>query len=231
MESFGLFPVNFKYPTHFSTTCNTLLDELFVSDCKKIQNYDQISLPAFSKHDLIIFTYNINIDYNDCYIEYRDFVNIDYALLSADLDSCDWNSLYCTAEVNTQLEILQRKVKIHYDRTVPLKRNMCKHRAKSWFNYSIENLIQKRDKSYAKWNRCKTENFYNEFKSNRKLVNKAIAEAKRNYYIHKFKKQEKYMFSFKGILQSTVPEFTNNNYLTSLESCDRNNSDIIFSFN
>jgi len=32
-------------------------------------------------------------------------------------------------------------------------------------------------------------------------------------------------------LQSTVPEFTNNTYLTSHESCDRNNCDIIFSFN
>jgi len=98
MESLGLFPVNLKYPTHFSTTCNTLLDVFFVSDCKKNQNYDKISLPAFSKHDLIFFTYNINIDYNDYYIEYRDFINIDYALLSADLDSCDWNSLHCTAE-------------------------------------------------------------------------------------------------------------------------------------
>jgi len=33
-----------------------------------------------------------------------------------------------------------------------------------------------------------------------------------------------------NILQSTVPEFTNNTYLTSLESCDRNNCDIILSF-
>jgi len=63
---------------------------------------------------------------------------------------------------------------------------MCKHRAISWFNYNIKNLIQTRDKSYAKWKRYKTENFYNEFKSNRKLVNETIAEAKRNYYIHKF---------------------------------------------
>jgi len=138
MESLGLFPVNFKYPTHFSTTCNTLLDVFFVSDCKKIQNYDQISLLAFSKHELIFFTYNINIDYNDYYIEYRDFINIDFALLSADLDFCDWNSLYCTAEVNTQLEILQRKVKILYHRTVPLKRKMCIHRDKSWLSYSIK---------------------------------------------------------------------------------------------
>jgi len=38
MESLGLFPV--KYPTHFSTTCNTLLDVFYVSDCKKIQNFE-----------------------------------------------------------------------------------------------------------------------------------------------------------------------------------------------
>jgi len=78
-------------------------------DCKKIQSYDQISLPAFFKNDLIFFTYNINIDHNDYYIEYRDFINIDYALLSADLDSCDWNSLYCTAEVNSEDSIRSDK--------------------------------------------------------------------------------------------------------------------------
>jgi len=32
-------------------------------------------------------------------------------------------------------------------------------------------------------------------------------------------------------LQSTVPKITNNTYLTSLESCDRNSCDIIFSLN
>jgi len=90
----------------------------------QFQNYDQISLPAFSKHDLIFFTYNNNIYYNNYYTNYKDFNNIDYALLSADLDSCDWNSIYCTAEANTQLEILQRKVKILDDTAVPLKRKM-----------------------------------------------------------------------------------------------------------
>jgi len=88
------------------------------------------------------------------------------------------------------------------------------------------------------------------------LVNETIAEAKRNYYIHKFQhsKNNKNTWTILrelGIgnikptlgcdtdlddlnhkfLQSTVPEFSNNTYLTSLESCDRNNCDIIFSFN
>jgi len=100
------------------------------------------------------------------------------------------------------------------------------------------------------------ENSYNEFKSNRKLVNETIAEAKRNYYIHKFQhsKNNKNTWTILRELgignikptlscdtdlddlnhkfwQSNLPEFTNNTYLTSLESCDRNNCDIIFSFN
>jgi len=88
------------------------------------------------------------------------------------------------------------------------------------------------------------------------LVNETIAEAKRNYYIHKFQhsknnKNTSTIFRELGIvhikptlscdtdlydlnhevLQSTVPEFTNTTYLTSLECCDKNNCDIIFSFN
>jgi len=88
------------------------------------------------------------------------------------------------------------------------------------------------------------------------LVNETIAEAKRNYYIHKFQHSKNNKITWTilrelGIgnikptlscdtdlgdlnhtfLQSTVPEFTNNTYLTSLESCDRNNCDINFRFN
>jgi len=88
------------------------------------------------------------------------------------------------------------------------------------------------------------------------LVNETIAAAKRNYYIHKFQHSKTNTNTWTvlrelGIgnikptlscdtdlddlnhkfLQSTVPEFTNNTYLTSLESCDRNNCAIIFNFN
>lgn len=54
MLSFGLNLVNSSEPTHFTNT-HTLLDVFFVSDLKKIRLYDQISVPAFSKHDIYIF--------------------------------------------------------------------------------------------------------------------------------------------------------------------------------
>lgn len=56
MYSFGLKVVNSVLPTHFTTSCNTLLDLFIVNDTSKILLYDQISAPCFSKHDLIFLS-------------------------------------------------------------------------------------------------------------------------------------------------------------------------------
>ena len=50
--------VNNTLPTHFSNTINTLLDLFFIDCIDKKLLYDQISCPVFSKHDLILLSFD-----------------------------------------------------------------------------------------------------------------------------------------------------------------------------
>jgi len=56
-KSQGLCSVNETTFTHYSSNCHTLLDLLFINDPSKIIHYDQVSIPAFSRLDLIFLTF------------------------------------------------------------------------------------------------------------------------------------------------------------------------------
>jgi len=123
IESIGLNLVNSSVPTHFSSHSDTLLD-LFL---------EQLSVPMFSKHNLVYLIYNINTDLTKNYIVYRDFKNIDYALLSTDCHLCDWDSIYDYTNINSQLTVLQDNIIYLYNRSVPLVTKMTKIRENPWF--------------------------------------------------------------------------------------------------
>jgi len=102
IESIGLNLVNLSVPTHFSNHCKTLLDLFFVNDCD--------SMPIFSKHDLAYLIYNVKTDSTENQIVYRDFKNIDYALLSTDCNLCDCHSIYDYTNITSQLTVLQYNI-------------------------------------------------------------------------------------------------------------------------
>ena len=72
----GLDPVNLTTPTHFTTSSSTLLDMFFVTNRLKVQLYDQIAVPQFSKHDLIFLSYDAKFDRTNTSFTYRNFKNI-----------------------------------------------------------------------------------------------------------------------------------------------------------
>jgi len=77
-KSLGLFSVNETIPTHYSSHCDTLLDLFLINDPRKILHYDQVSVPAFSGHDLIFLTYDLSFDSKINSFTYRDYKNINY---------------------------------------------------------------------------------------------------------------------------------------------------------
>ncbi|XP_075163338.1 uncharacterized protein LOC142235973 [Haematobia irritans] len=94
MRTFGLEIVNSTFPTHFTSSSNTLIDLLFVNCSNKVKLYDQLSAPVFSRHDLCFLTYEYETDLSSELLTYRDFRNIDYQSLQADITSTDWDPIY-----------------------------------------------------------------------------------------------------------------------------------------
>jgi len=67
-------------------------------------------MPIFSKHDLAYLIYNVKTDSTENQIVYRDFKNIDYALLSTDCNLCDCHSIYDYTNITSQLTVLQYNI-------------------------------------------------------------------------------------------------------------------------
>jgi len=186
MVSFGLQPVNSTQPTHFTHHSETLLDVFFVSSLSNALQYDQLSVPVFSKHDLIFLTYNFRKTSTDEYIQYRDYKNLDLMGLSHAINEIDWDLIYFTASVDDQVDFLQNNINFLYDRFLPLKTKKIKPTQKPWFCDNIKRLITQRNKTYNRWKRYRTSDIYEEFKNISKNIVKMIDTAKAEYYRSKF---------------------------------------------
>ncbi|XP_075167587.1 uncharacterized protein LOC142239687 [Haematobia irritans] len=182
MESLGLFSVNNSIPTHYTRTNNSLLDVIFTNQLSKVLLYDQLSAPAFSKHDLIFVTYNLNCEIKPSRIQYRDLRNIDMNLLQDYLLSVDWNEIYYLENVNEQLSFLQDNLYNIFDYCVPQKIKTTNKSNQPWFNHRIKRLIITRDTAYKRWKSFKTPDLHDIYKNARKDVVRAICAAKTSFY-------------------------------------------------
>lgn len=186
MLALGFSVVNSVMPTHFSATCNTLLDLFFVNDTAKILLYDQISAACFSKHDLIFMTYNFNINVSEQYITYRDFKNLDYCVLGENISRIDWSKVCEMPLVDEQVDFIEGNIIKLFDVAVPLKTRILTSKSRPWFNSHIKYLINCRDLAHAQWKRFKTSYLKEAFHIARREVNIAIRRAKIKYYEYRF---------------------------------------------
>lgn len=186
MESLGLTPINTTIPTHYTNTCSTLIDHIYVGDISKVNLYDQISASCFSKHDLMFVAYDFLLHQEDQCYSYRDFKNLNYNLLYENLLHINWSSIYFMTSVDDQLSFLENNILKLYDDTVPLVTKMVTAKNKPWFTNIIRQSIQRRDLAYSRWKRFKTSELKTEFRTARKEVNIQIRNAKSDYYSKRF---------------------------------------------
>jgi len=181
-KSLGLFSVNETFPTHYSSHCDTLLDLFLINDPRKIIHYDQVSVPAFSGHDLIFLTYDLTFDSKINSFTYRDYKNINYNELKTEFLCSDWSCIYHLRHVNCQLQVLTNDVQYLINKFVPLRTKVIKPIQNPWFSSEIKNLTSQRDVAYLRWKRYKTDEFRKQYKEARVKVNKMIKSAKKEHY-------------------------------------------------
>lgn len=114
MKTIGLTPANSVTPTFFTSTSNTLLDDIFVSNRQKMLHYEQLSAPTFSKHDLIFLNYNIQPVMSKQTFTFRDFNNINIHALQRDTQIVRWEQIYTTPNIDDQLQFLQGNILLLY---------------------------------------------------------------------------------------------------------------------
>jgi len=147
-KSLGLFSVNETIPTHYSSHCDTLLDLFLINDPSKIIHYDQVSVPAFFRHDLIFLTYDLTFNSKINSFTYRDYKNINYNEFKTEFLCCDWSCTYHLRHVDCQLEILNNNVQYLFNKFVPLRTKVIKPMQNPWFSSEIINLTRQRYGAY-----------------------------------------------------------------------------------
>jgi len=186
MLSLGLHPTNTTLPTHFSANSNTLLDLFFVNQKHKVLRYDQLSAPMFSKHDLIYLEYNFCSQKRDETFTYRDFNNINFVNLTADIGNIRWDSIYSMTSIDDQVVFVQNAITSLFNKHVPVKTKIRKSKFEPWLSNQTLELIKKRNTAFNRWKRFKTPNMRQEFTQLRNLVTKMVKSDKTNYYRNKF---------------------------------------------
>ncbi|XP_075151220.1 uncharacterized protein LOC142225331 [Haematobia irritans] len=186
MRSLGLYLVNTETPTHFMQFANTLLDLFVVPTEDNVVHYDQLSVPCFSKHDLIFLTYRIRVPYETDTYSYRDFKNIDYSALRGQFCLIDWSSIYYIDSPDDQLAFLEDNIKSLFDITVPMVTKTVRRKGNSWFTFRIRELIRQRDVRYAQWKILRSTEAHDEFRVARRAVNREISREKRRHFERKF---------------------------------------------
>lgn len=182
----GLSLINSTVPTHYSSTCNTLLDLFLVGDKSKVLIYDQLTASCFSKHDLIFASYDFKIHVADQPITFRDLKNIDFFLLEEEFLRIDWNSIYFMMSVDDQVSFLEHNVRYLYNLSVPLRNKIVSHRKRPWFSRKIKMAIVQRNIAFARWKRFKIVEFHEIYRNLRRKTNRLIKSAKAEYYATKF---------------------------------------------
>jgi len=198
MGGLGLLSYNTTTPTHF-TTASTLLDLFFVNDKKNVLFYDQLSVPQFSKHDLIFMTLKCNQVKTAQTISFRDYKHVNLTQLEIDFHSIDWTLVYLMPSADDQVNFLNSNIEFLYEKHIPLKQKPVKHAPKPWFSRNIKTLMIQRDNAYNKWKRYRTTYHHEIYNNLRKAVTKSINNAKRQYYHSKFSQSVNSKATWKAI--------------------------------
>lgn len=188
MQTIGLNSVNNEIPTHYSSTVNTLLDLFLTNNTSKILLYDQLSVPVFSKHDLIFTTIDFKLrsdNAGDAY-SFRDFKRINYDALNLQMSTILWDQIYYLPSIDEKVIFLQNNILELFEEFVPLKTRRIIIGNKPWFNDEIKKLINLRNIAFNKWKRFKIPHFFSLYHTLRNRVTYKIRDAKSKYYGSKF---------------------------------------------
>lgn len=185
VDSLGMSIVNTSSPTHFQGA-PTLLDIFMVSKVDTVLQYQQLSAPGYSKHDLIFMVYAFcSSEITDNTFSFRDFGRINYEALRNDVIKTGWNA-FLTLPLGSCVEAMEHQINNLYDLHVPIITRKRSSGSNQWMTREIMELRADRDKAFKLWKRSRlladVDSYKEKFICIRNLTNSKIQVAKKEYY-------------------------------------------------
>ena len=97
-------------PTFHIDNCDSCLD-IIASNCHDlVSDFGQTPSPGFSHHDLLYSGFNIQSPCKETKtITYRSFKHFSQENFEADIESINWNEVYCCTDVDEKVRIFNEK--------------------------------------------------------------------------------------------------------------------------
>ena len=183
-------------PTRVTHSTATLIDHIFVNECRNKETLAGTITTCMSDHYFnFLFLKNVIKPERPRTVTYRAFTELNVTKFNEALTNTDFDIIFQSNDPN---EAYDNLVSIYGDalnKIIPLKTvrfNKYKHSTKPWISKDILLSIKYRDKLHSKFKKAKSnsqkvklEHDYNEYRS---FLNKKIKMAKRNYDKEVFKK-------------------------------------------
>ena len=166
--------------TRVTTQSSTIID-LLITNNKHLKPQVHMT-PKITDHSIITTNVDIMGDNDNIVKFYRDYKNVDELKFQVDLMDTKWNT-NCT-DIDTLADTLVESISILLNQYAPLKQKTIKKQwaDKQWWTIEIDLNIQKRDQLYRRATITKSDQDFNEYRTQRNKVVNMIRQQKSIYY-------------------------------------------------
>jgi len=176
--------------THHSSTADTWLDVMAVTDAAHVAHHGQLPAPGLSRHDLIFCVYRLNTPKSKPkFIQYRDYKKIIPENLLSDARCAPWGEVVRADNVDGMVESFTDIMNQLLDKHAPLVTKRVTREPAPWIDDVIKQLQRQRDSAFRKAKQTKTLEDWNAYKTLRNQTQQKIRNAKIRFFYNSFSKK------------------------------------------
>lgn len=181
-----LFLVPMK-STHITSTSETWIDLMLVSDPDAICRHGQTPVPGLSKHHLIYLVYNIIMPKRKLEkITFRSFRNFNEPSFIDDLQKCSWSEVYDNNDINMKVQTFNSLFLEVLDKHAPFVTISVKRPPMPWLTENIKKLQDERDMALKRFHTTKSKEDEITYKKIRNKVKQEIRNSRIRYTYSQF---------------------------------------------
>ena len=173
-------------PTRITKTSTSLLDHVLTNSADRVSQFGVVDM-GLSDHQLIYCTRKITRTKTNAhkYIKTRSLKNYSQTLFLDKLRKVNFPDYSNFKDINNAYSDFTEKVTSVIDEIAPIKEIRVKNNSQDWFDAEINEEIERRDKSLAKFKKSRLHSDNESYKKARNKVQRMIKDKKKNFFTGK----------------------------------------------
>ena len=173
-------------PTRITKTSTSLLDHVLTNSADRVSQFGVVDT-GLSDHQLIYCTRKITRTKTNVhkYIRTRSLKNYSQTLFLDKLGKVNFPDYSNFKDINNAYSDFTEKVTSVIDEIAPIKEIRVKNNSQDWFDAEINEEIERRDKSLAKFKKSRLHSDNESYKKARNKVQRMIKDKKKNFFTGK----------------------------------------------